>query len=192
MNKLLPDFYKCCFKVSLNAKDFVLRFHAEEKRQYNAEQTFIELRDTLDNSINVKDLSSISKYYDPEYSLGPFDIGTIKHNKDRIKQLYQKGKKLEEELIECSNLFTNKSGKIKPGKDVGVNFNSSLLSKLMQLKSDLKECFNFLKEKYDTCSSLFEVRNSEKLSGPKGKGSRTGKRQKNQSLIVTLQTKKEF
>ena len=92
MNKLLPDFYKCCFKVSRYAKDFVFRFHAEGKRQYNAEQTFIELRDTFDNSIrNVKDLlPSISKYYDPEYSLGPFDIGTIKHNKDRIKQLYQK------------------------------------------------------------------------------------------------------
>ena len=59
MNKLLPDFYKCCFKVSLNAKDFIVRFHAEGKRQYNAEQTFIELRDTFDNSIrNVKDLSS--------------------------------------------------------------------------------------------------------------------------------------
>ena len=33
MNKLLPDFYKCCFKVSLNAKDFVVRFNAEGKRQ---------------------------------------------------------------------------------------------------------------------------------------------------------------
>ena len=68
----------------------------------------------------------MSKYYDPEYSLGPFEIGTIKQNKDRIKQLYQKGKKLEEELIECSNLFTDKSGKIKPGKDLRVNFNSSI------------------------------------------------------------------
>ena len=37
MNKLLPGFYKCCFKVLLNAKDFVVRFHAEGKRQYNAE-----------------------------------------------------------------------------------------------------------------------------------------------------------
>ena len=110
MNNLLPDFYKCCFKVSLNAKDFVVQFHAEGKRQYNAKQTFIELRDTFNNSIrNVKDLSSIGKNYDPEYSLGPSDIGTIKHNKDRIKQLYQKGKKLEEELIDCSKLFTNKS-----------------------------------------------------------------------------------
>ena len=63
--------------------------------------------DTFDNRIkNVKDLSSISKYYDPEYTLGPFDIGLIKHNKDGIKQLYQKGEKLEEELLECNNLCT--------------------------------------------------------------------------------------
>ena len=32
MNKLLPDFYKCCFKVTLNANDFVIRFHAEGKK----------------------------------------------------------------------------------------------------------------------------------------------------------------
>ena len=38
----------------------------------------------------------------------------------------------------------------------------------------------------------YSVRNSEKLSRPKGKRSRTGERPKNQSLIVTLQTKKNF
>ena len=58
---------------------------AEKRRQYNAEQNFMELRNTFDNSIQNVNLFII-RSHDPEYSLGPFDIGT-KHNKNRIKQL---------------------------------------------------------------------------------------------------------
>ena len=60
----------------------------------------------------------------PEYTLGPFYIDTINHNKDKIKQLYKKRKKLEEQLIECNYLSTNKSGKVKSGKDLALKFNS--------------------------------------------------------------------
>ena len=108
-----------------------------------------------------------------------------------IKQLYQKGKILEKELIECNNPCTNKSGKIKPGKGLEVKYSSSVLSKTVQLKSDLKECFTFLNEKYDTCSSLFNLqfRKAESVIRKKKQNKRKAK---SQSLTVTSQTKKEF
>ena len=51
-----------------------------------------------------------------------------------------------------------------------------MLSKIIQLKSDLKECFNFLKEKYDTCSSLF--RRAESTKTKKKQNRRKAKKSK--------------
>ena len=131
----------------------------------------------------MKSLSSIGKYYRPEYIIRPFENVTIKHNKGRIKQLYQKENGLEEELIECNNLCTNKSGKVKPRKDLAVKFNSTIPIKIFKLKSDLKECFKFLKEKCETCSSLFSLQ-LRKARSIKTKNQNKRKAE-NQSLTVT-------
>ena len=55
-----------------------------------------------------------------------------------------------------------------------------MLSKVIQLKSDLKECFNFLKEKYDTCSSLFSLqfRKAESTKRKKKQNRRKAKKSK--------------
>ena len=139
----------------------------------------------------MKELSSISKYYDPEYTLGPFGIGTIKHKNDGIKHCTR-----EKEIgIKCKNLCTNKSGKVKPGKDLAakpaVKFNSSMVRKTIQLKSDPKKCFIFFKEKYDTCSSLFssQFRKAESI---KRKRSRTRERHKKSKLDRYLANKERI
>ena len=55
-----------------------------------------------------------------------------------------------------------------------------MLSKIIQLKSDLKECFNFLKEKYDMCSSLFssQFRKVESTKRKKKQNRRKAKKSK--------------
>ena len=115
---------------SLNSKDFVAHFHAEGKRQYSLQQTLTDLRNNLENNIkSPTNKSAMVKFYDSDYTLVPFDIGTINYNKKRIKLEYAKAKELEQQVIDCNNIFTN-SGKIKPGRECAINFNREALANI--------------------------------------------------------------
>ena len=142
----------------------------------------------------MKDLSWLSRYYDPEHTLGSFDIGSIKHNKDRIKQLYQEGKRLEEKLMSAIIYGPTSQGRSNLAKILQPSpqssFNSSMLSKIVRLKSDPKECFDFFNGKYDTCSTLFSSQ-FRKAASIKRKKKQNKRKEKNQSLTITSQTKKE-
>ena len=43
----------------------------------------------------------------------------------------------------------------KAGRECAANFNKEALKKVLRLKSELKDDFEFLNEKHKTCQSLF-------------------------------------
>ena len=121
--------------------------------------------------------------------MGPFDIGTINYNSRRIKSEYSKLKQLEQEIINCNISFSNKSGKTKAGRECATNFNKEALKKVLRLKSELKDAFEFLKEKHKTCQSLFSYHH-QKFESKKRKR-KQNRRKAKKAKLNRYQTNKE-
>ena len=70
--------YKSYNGFAKNSKDFVAKFYAEGRWQYSLQQILTELQNNFEKSIKSStNKSAIGKFYDDDYTLGPFDIGTI-------------------------------------------------------------------------------------------------------------------
>ena len=162
------------------------------RRKYSLQQTLKELQNNSEKSImSSTNKSAIGKFYDDDYPSGPFDIGTIDYNRKRIKSEYSKLKQLGQEIINCNTNFSNKSGKTKAGRKCATNFNKEALKKVLRLKSELKDAFEFLKEKHKTCQRLFSYHH-QKFETKKRKGNKIDKKQRKPSQTAIKATKKKF
>ena len=79
-DEVLPAFYASQWKFAKNQKDFVKKFHAEGRRQYEIRKSVQRVSQKLENVCSEKNPGSADKFLKSNYKLKPKDLTMLQNN----------------------------------------------------------------------------------------------------------------
>ena len=108
-DEVLPAFYASQWKFAKNQNDFVKKFHAEGRRQYEIRKSVQRVSQKLENVCSEKNAASAGKFLKSNYKLKPKDLTMLQNNLKTVEEIELSANKVGNVISNAAALLISKA-----------------------------------------------------------------------------------
>ena len=139
-DEVLPAFYASQWKFEKKQKDFVKKFHAEGRRQYEIRKSVQRVSQKLENVCSEKNPASAGKFLKSNYKLKPKDLTMLQNNLKTVEEIELSANKVRNVISNADSLlFSKTTSKLKTGKECAHRFHEKCFGTLRENEAMARE-----------------------------------------------------